>query len=379
MLRPCICILGLTLLVAAGCRLSAGPRLVWRQALPADAQVGFGCAGPGRVVLAVSKREVWILDTATGRRAWSRTFPAGSIRFARASAVGDPLPRLYVAHVAPRGEVLALDWKDGRVVWRAPVAGADELLAGSRHVVVGVDGGLLALDASTGRKLWERHHSSAESPTYRPLTLALGYLYALRSLGSVHLIAIDPDTGKQGGEHLVTDAPSNAFEFIDLVWSPSDRLFFSASGSAFIQVSYDVLARHPDLRPAWGLSARGFCPVDGVLVCESWRWTDESEMTQTRNGLVGVDTGTGRVLWRREEPEWTDATLLQAWTGVALVMPYRSGRPSDQVVAVRARDGAALWRLPLSDSRGTCVADGRLITVVPGRAAGTTELRAYAP
>lgn len=135
---------------------------------------------------------------------------------------------------SPSGaQVVALDRATGATRWRAPVAAGDAVVLDGRVVVASSDG-VTALDASTGRTLWERHLGGLRP---RPQVLTDGRVVVVLRWGPAaarRLTALDVADGRER-------------------WSVA-----APDGTVALQVAQGrLVARTPDELVAVGLDARG--------------------------------------------------------------------------------------------------------------------------
>ena len=140
----------------------------------------------GRIFIPSSNRQVYSLDAATGCQYWSyeAEFPARTaISIAQlpgapgryAAFFGDQRANAYAVDAAtgellwkvhiddhPRAKIVgALQYYDGKVI--VPLTGGEEVGLGSKYECCSSRGGLIALDAATGKQIWKTY-SIAETP-----------------------------------------------------------------------------------------------------------------------------------------------------------------------------------------------------------------------
>jgi polyvinyl alcohol dehydrogenase (cytochrome) len=140
----------------------------------------------GRIFIPSANRNVYSLDAATGCQYWSyeAEFPARTaitiaqlpgqpVRYA--AFFGDQRANAYAVDAAtgellwkthidnhPRAKIVgALEYFDGRVI--VPLTGGEEVGLGNKYECCSSRGGLIALDAATGKQLWKTY-SIAEDP-----------------------------------------------------------------------------------------------------------------------------------------------------------------------------------------------------------------------
>jgi outer membrane protein assembly factor BamB len=164
---------------------------LWSTALGGLIRFGPSAGGQQVFVNTITTTEsiVSALDAATGMVQWSRTFTNGS-----AQPVFDQ-GKLYVAADA----ILALDPKSGQTLWRSdPFDALGSLAVYGGVVYAGSNSGpavtFVALDAETGRSIWQAHDPVRfrySRPAYDP---AAGIILAGASDGQ--LFAYEARTGK---------------------------------------------------------------------------------------------------------------------------------------------------------------------------------------
>jgi outer membrane protein assembly factor BamB len=118
----------------------------------------------GHVITLSGKLVLQSFDAALGKVAWTRDLVAEhagrNIRWQSAASPMIDGGILYVAGGGPGESLLAIDAKDGHVVWKAfdeamthatPVAAT---ILGQRQIIFFVQSGLLAVEPKTGKELW---------------------------------------------------------------------------------------------------------------------------------------------------------------------------------------------------------------------------------
>jgi outer membrane protein assembly factor BamB len=196
-------------------------------------------------------------------------------------------------------EKLTLKWKvDVGTGYAAPITVGDRVFAFSRQ---GEDEVMRALDAATGKTIWETRYNA----TYKPVvaatrthgtgpkstpTFAEGRLYTLGMTGAV--TAFDAATGKQ-----LWQKPGGPVEpLYHTAMSPLvDRglviVHVGGHGNGAL-TAFD--ARTGDVRWSWN----GDGPAYGSPIAAELGGTRQI-VTVTQENLVGVSAATGQLLWRR--------------------------------------------------------------------------------
>lgn len=121
-------------------------------------------AGPNRVVALSSQLVLKCWESATGKEVWARDIikeHAGrNIQWQNAASPLLEGGLIYVAGGGPGESLLAIDPKDGSVVWKAfdekithatPVAAT---ILGQRQIIFFLQSGLLSVEPKTGKELW---------------------------------------------------------------------------------------------------------------------------------------------------------------------------------------------------------------------------------
>ena len=245
------------------------------------------------------------VDRRTGRRRWQFSAPDGG-------GAGMHLGDRYgdaVLTGSLSGVVRAVAIDDGASRWSVPIGPADTttvyspVVSGHLAAVVFTTfgaspvGGLAVIDAHTGRKQWQRVVPGSEGASGNPV-MAGGVVFVASRDGVIH--GFDVETGE-----------------------PRGRLASARPGEQ-------------DYRP---LAVGGRVLVAGSLSGE----------------LTGWDIQTRRLLWRHRPGLSSVAFSLAVHHGLVLV-PYLS----NQLIALRLRDGRELWRL------GTAAAQYRWVPHTDG-------------
>jgi outer membrane protein assembly factor BamB len=288
-----------------------------------------------------------------------------------------------------RGDVLALDERDGHVRWRAGLgANPDETYGNPRGVISSVivhdnvayavsgscEAG--AFDASSGNTLWKRRicATARNDDTYASPAFADG-----RVLFGIDVIADRPtDAGREVALDAATGKPA---------WSFSPVRYRGTGGGISATPAVDAardlaiiatgnptpMSSPPPGPDPYADSAIALDPRSG-----RWKWvrgpliahdTNDFDLfasprlfdLRTKGGeipAVGVvlknsryfmlDERDGAILWQRAlEPamRWMQAIGTPATAGSTIVVPLFHSPRSGELVALRAGDGAVQWRV----------------------------------
>ena len=286
------------------------------------------------------------------------------------------------------GDVLALDERNGNVRWRASLgANSDETYGNPRGVIssVAVGGDVAyavsgscecgAFGASNGNLLWKRTICSTarNDDTYASPVLADG-----RVLFGIDMIA---DRPTDAGREVALDVRTG-----EEAWSFSPVRYRGTGGGVSATPAFDparMLAIVGTGNPT-PMSAPPPGPdpyTDSVIAVDvrtgAWRWESQllahdandfdvfasPKLFVLRHGAheipaVGVvlkdaryfmlDELSGRILWQRAlEPamHWMQAIGTPAVAGAIIVVPLFHSPTEGELVALRAHDGAVVWRL----------------------------------
>jgi outer membrane protein assembly factor BamB len=160
----------------------------------------------GKVLYALgSDGDLACLETAGGKVRWQKNlrkeFGGQPGQWAYSES---PLIDGYVLVVTPGGAqatIVALNKKDGSVIWKSAVPGGDPAgyasaivveAAGFRQYVQFLDKGVVGVDAKTGKFLW-RYAEPGKGPANMPTPVARdGYVYASASRTGGGLVSLKP-------------------------------------------------------------------------------------------------------------------------------------------------------------------------------------------
>ena len=399
-------------------------RLAWSFGYPGGAG-GPAVLGGDRVFLPAGFGFVLSLDAETGCVRWAFRRPGRIVRSLAISGPTGEQPRTALFFGDDQASVTALDAATGEQLWQVRVednvlsriTGSPSVYEGKvlvpissiedpmthvgSHACCSSRGGVVALDAATGKILWKRHHITeplrdlpavgADAPprrgpagaaTYVPLAIDArrGLVYAstaeeygrLDAAGPYSVIAYDIDTGERrwaqqflpkGAER---EAACAAFSETDC------RNLFSMGTAPLIHTFPDgrqvllagqkwgyVYAMDPDDggRVLWrskvatggdmggviyGLASDGeriYVPVSDVDAKEPGR----------AGSLLALDPATGKTLWRRKGPvpqcNWTQEGCTAAQIAALSAVPGAvfGGFNDGWLRAFSTRDGAPLF------------------------------------
>jgi outer membrane protein assembly factor BamB len=287
-----------------------------------------------------------------------------------------------------RGSVLALDERDGHVLWRASLgANPDETYGNPRGVIssvavvenvaYAVSGSCeaAALDALRGIVIWKRGICSTarNDDTYASPVVADG-----RVLFGIDVIADRPtDAGREIALDAATGMP--AWSFAPLRYRGTGG---GISGTPAVDVARGLAILGtgnptPMRSPPQGADRY----TDSVIAVDvrsgNWRWVTQLlahdandfdvfasprlfqlEIGGRRIPAVGATLKnsryvmlyelTGRIIWERQlEPamRWMQSIGTPASNGATILVPLFHAPNGGELVALRARDGAVLWRV----------------------------------
>jgi polyvinyl alcohol dehydrogenase (cytochrome) len=286
------------------------------------------------------------------------------------------------------GDVLALDERDGRVRWRASLgANPDETYGNPRGVIssIALSAGVAyavsgsckagAFDAFNGALRWKRRICSLpkNDDTYASPVVAGG-----RVLFGIDVIADRPtDTGREVALDAATGEPA---------WSFTPVRYRGTGGGVSTTPAVDAARRlvvigtgnpTPMTSPPPGPDPY----TDSAIAVDPrtgrWRWVTGPLIPHDANDFdvfasprllplrigarelpgafvvlkdsrcVMLDERNGKILWQRAlEPSmhWMQAIGTPAVSGDTIVVPLFHGAQIGELVALRAEDGAVLWR-----------------------------------
>jgi len=285
------------------------------------------------------------VDVRNGHRIWSAAlgFPV----FASAAVEADAV------YVTSDGFLHRLDRADGHEVWRYPLAPAPAarvlphpdsahwdwqaprpLRVGDALYVGSADGGLHAVDAGSGRRLWRfaapgriRHGAAADAR----------HIYVASEPGSVH--ALDPRTGEEQWRHALSGQPGAA----PVVHQ--GRVYASDRGALL----HALDAR--DGHRLWLLPFWTSWVESAPVIVDDTLYIGSSDLKR----ISAIDAGSGKVRWRSEVAGWSWGTPLpdghHLFVATAAGAPYFQPLQAELAMLDRA-DGQVLARLALPAGEG---------------------------
>lgn len=283
------------------------------------------------------------VDVRDGHRAWSAAlgFPV----FASAAVAGNAV------YVVSDGFLHRLDKAGGHEVWRYPLAPAARvlphpdsahwdwqaprpLLVGAVLYVGSADGGLHAVDAGSGRRLWcfaapgrIRHGAAADA----------SHIYVVSEPGSVH--ALDPRTGEEQWRHALSGQPGAA----PVVHQ--GRVYASDRGALL----HALDAR--DGHRLWLLPFWTSWVESAPVIVDDTLYIGSSDLKR----ISAIDAGNGNVRWRSEVAGWSWGTPLVAgrhlFVATAAGAPYFQPLQAELAMLDRA-DGRIAARTALPAGEG---------------------------
>ena len=258
-----------------------------------------------------------------------------------------------------RADVLALDANTGAIRWRKPLdmpARSAPTVAEGRLYATTIDDKLLALDQSSGERLWSYGASSSATTLLGSASPAVSEGFVVAGFGSGDLAAVRADSGTliwsdslasaRGRNSLVDLSAINALPVLD-----RGRVFAIGVGGLLVSL---------DLRSGRRLWEREVGGNQTPWLAGDWLFVQTLDQS-----LAAINRDDGRVRWiadlpRYDNPEKRRDPLF--WTGPVLA----GGRlvlagSNEQALSVDPADGRSLGQQEL---RGPAA-------VPPGGAAGT--------
>lgn len=303
---------------------AGGPRLVWRRTVGAGV-AGVAVAG-GRVYLfhRVDDRETLeSLEATTGKTLWNDSHPT-TFRPQVGGSDG-PLctPLVHEGRVVifgAQGVLACVDTATGRRLWSRDThrefgalegyfgAGSTPLVVG-RRVIVNVGGakreaGVVAFDLDTGETLWT---ATTEPASYAaPARARVGGHDHVVVVTRYQCLLIDPATGTVRWTFPFGQRGPTVNAASPLVFGDGHMLVTAAYGIGSVYVRFDGSAATPVWQGAESLASQYATPIDvaGRLYCIDGR--DDVPPADFKC----IDRPTGQVVWR--EPGFGYGTMLLA-------------------------------------------------------------------
>jgi outer membrane protein assembly factor BamB len=261
-----------------------------------------------------ARRQVTAVAIATGKRLWEADVgPADDDGQAWGGGIGYDAGRIYVT--TGWGQVLALNAKDGKEIWRVstgtPLRGAPTIADG-RIFTINVDNSLIALSTADGHRLWsfDGIPESAELAGSASPAVEGGVVVAPFTSGEI--VALRVENGRQ----VWTDslAATRRFDAISTLADIRGRPVIS-KGRVFA-VSHSGRMASIDLRTgdrAWEQEIGG--------TSSPWVAGDFVYVMSTSAELICLTRADGRIRWitqldRWEDPEDKSGNI--AWAGPIL-------------------------------------------------------------
>jgi outer membrane protein assembly factor BamB len=181
---------------------------------------------------------VYALDVATGQpKWWAEVLPKGAYHseVTEILAHGDTLYASLVEDVSPtghlkRGWIVAVDRRDGRVLWRFVNERPGENHSADRHAVAGrmllvndlVGGAFLGLDRLTGKEVWRRTGPPDLLGAWDVFKVVDGVAYLASN--DTRVYAFDPQTGHVHWTHKLKGSASSSAVCGDNVFAAAGSL-----------------------------------------------------------------------------------------------------------------------------------------------------------
>ena len=331
-------------------QISAEPDVAWRQSIGAGSGrrnrlMGEPIVADETVYVVDTEGTASALDATTGHIVWQTDLlpPDEDTNTLMGGGVALNQGRIFVT--TGFAEVIALDARDGREIWRqrvtAPLRSGPTVSEG-RVFVNALDNKAFALSAETGSIIWT--YSGVEEPTAAlgssAPTVSNGVV--LFSFTSGEVVALRVDTGSPlWSDQVVAVRRTDASGTLPTI---AARTVVN-QGRAFV-LGHSGLLVSIDMRTgerAWELKIGG---VHQPWIAGSWLFT-----TTIDGRVVAVDAVRGRVAWIADLPLWQDPEEQKGritWTGPILASDRLIVAGSEgHIVSIHPYDGSVLGRIEL--------------------------------
>jgi outer membrane protein assembly factor BamB len=316
----------------------------------------------GRIFTMDSDGSVSCFDVASSERQWRTDTQADD---SRSTNVGGGLAalggRVYAS--TGRGEVLALDAGSGKIIWRksldAPARSAPTV-AQDRLFVVTLDGRAVALNTSTGDRLWSYQATAVATsvlgepaPAYADGTVVCGF-------GSGELVALRADSGSLAWSDSLASIRGRT-SLLDL---SAIRGLPLLENNVVYAVGVGGLMLALDLRSGRRLWERDVGSQNTPWLAGDWIFVLSTQQT-----LVCIDKADGHVRWTSPLPRFENIKKQKNpiyWTGPMLAGKYLYlGGTTSKLIAVNAVTGDVVGEQDLPDkiSVAPVAALGRMFIV----------------
>jgi polyvinyl alcohol dehydrogenase (cytochrome) len=231
----------------------------------------------------------YALNRATGELIWDTVVTDGNSIGGSIASPAAAYGKIFFGATVQRatGKVVALDQRDGRVVWEAsqslPILGASAA-AGGVVFAGGVDGRLKAYDASTGTLIW----NAQRAPILGGVSISAASVFAGSDDGNVYAFALPNTSPPPPASAAVTVNTPTAGE----LWTKGQR--YNVTWSATGGVSKVDVSISRDGGATWDLLADDMDAAPGTLQVKAKKPKSETaiiRVTDSSNAAVFGDSG----------------------------------------------------------------------------------------
>ena len=342
------------------------PKSLWK----ANVGVGFASmvVADGRLVTTGHSGQkkggedtITCLDVATGKVLWKHSYPQElAPHYYDGGTSATPTihdGRVYA--VAKSGLVHCLELASGKVVWKKDLAGEVGLkvpewgFAGAPHihgklVILNAGAAGIALDRATGEVAWMSEKSSSGYGT--PVPFKAGGRDALAIFTLRHVVAVEPDTGKELWRHpWKTQYDVNA---ADPVVSGDLMLLTSGYGTGATGIRFGAdkasqVWKNTELR----------AHMQAPVASGGFAYGIDGEGGEKDSRLKCIEIATGKVVWQSPQAETgvlsaADGKLIWVTGSGELVVVKMDPSKYDEVARAQVT-GGRIWSAPV-------LANGRL-------------------